>query len=169
MEILEFILKLVLGVGGILGVGWLGRLITLREFKKEAQGKNRDQAIASLEKVIESLTADGARKDDTIANLSAKLEAERAAHEAVRNENTAVKFVMCVHMGCIGRLPGAGQGDLWYDEHKGDPYLGADYLPINRIMLAATASDKAARKRLSEQVGKDAGEGSAPGVEASEA
>ena len=154
----DIVLAILPYLGTILATGWLSRVYTLRESKKKAQGENRDQAISSLEKVIDSLTRSNSGKDEEIAALRTQLEAEREGREAVRNENTAVKMVMCVHMGCVGRKPGAGQGDLWYDQHKNDPALGVDYLPINRILLEAGMEEKAVRRQIIEQAAILAGE-----------
>ncbi|MCR5352402.1 MAG: hypothetical protein K6E35_07940, partial [Bacteroidales bacterium] len=58
--------------------------------------------------------------------------------------------LMCIHLGCALRRPAQGQGAEWLRDHKEDPALGVDYLPINQL-IKVYGEEKRAKEREQEQ------------------
>ena len=52
-----------------------------------------------------------------------------------REGRVAAEQGYCRHFGCVLREPAIGQGREWLESHKADPAMGADYLPINQLLM----------------------------------
>lgn len=126
--ILTYILE-----GGVVAIATF--LITARQIKRKSVLSNDTTQISNLEAVIKDLREESTQRKEEREQYRADLEAERQENAELQQENTAIKMMMCSHMGCVIRKPLMGQGDAWYQTHKSDPALGADYLPINRLLM----------------------------------
>lgn len=134
-EIIAFITTLTTIVSG--GGWWVSFRAAKRKANAEASQTERQTdsiAIDALNKTIEALRDGDNNNKAIIEKKDAKIEEQYNEKVDLRNENTACKLLMCIHLGCILREPIHGQGDTWYDGHKADPAIGADYLPINQLM-----------------------------------
>lgn len=131
MEFLSSVLPFILE-GGIVAV--LTFFITARQIKRKASLNNDSTQISNLEAVIKDLRQEADDRRTEREQYRSDLSQEREKNEALREENTAIKMLMCTHMGCAVRHPLMGQGDSWYQAHKGEASLGADYLPINQLI-----------------------------------
>lgn len=120
-------ISIITAVIGALAGGGLTAVFLIPQRKNEAIIKNLEQIIKDLREDAESRKAE---KEE----YKSDLEHSRSERNDLMEENTSVKFLMCVHMGCGMRAPAAGRGDNWYHEHKNDPALGVDYLPVNQLL-----------------------------------
>lgn len=115
--------------------------ITMKQVKRKAvletdtiAVNNESASVEILRAVTTELRDEAAHRREEKEQYLADLEEQRKRNEDIREENTAIKMLMCVHLGCALRRPMMGQGDTWYESHKEDPALGADYLPINQLL-----------------------------------
>lgn len=125
--------------GGVIAL--LTFLITISQVKRRAvlnnDGtaiNNKKDEIGNLSAIIDVVTEQNNKRQEENAELREELKMERAEKENAREENTAVKMMMCIHMGCYVRTPMMGQGDNWYNEHRSEPSLGCDYLTIEQLI-----------------------------------
>lgn len=124
-------------IGLITGCGMVGFLtfvITARQIRREAELKNDGMSVEILKSVVTELKEESAGRKEEREQYREDLLNERSKNEDLREENTSSKMLMCIHLGCSLRAPLLGQGDSWYQAHKSDPSLGADYLPINQLL-----------------------------------
>ena len=133
--LLPFILE-----GGIVAVGTF--LLTMSQVRRGARLENDGKAIENggsiidnLKSIIEVMRTDSETRKQEMESVKGDLDRERMEKTDLIEENTAIKMMMCIHMGCILRTPMMGQGDNWFNTHRDDPSLGCDYLPINQLMI----------------------------------
>lgn len=142
-------LSILTGLGAFLTGGGLIQFLHVQADKRKAdaeadQAEEQTDSIAidALNKTIVTLKDDNQAKLDIIKVNDVKIEDLYNSLIELRNENTAAKLLMCVHLGCGLRKPVSGQGKSWYEQHKDEPSLGADYLPINQLLRAYKKEDQ---------------------------
>ena len=128
----------------ILG-GGLVAIFTVPAAIKKAKIENESFAIEPLRQTNEQLRGEITRMEERYAALENKYEAmvakmeEKQAATTEKYENkceecATAKNMMCIHLGCSLRDPMLGQGDAWYEVHKNEANLGADFTPVNVLM-----------------------------------
>lgn len=151
------ITAIIMAVVGLISGGGLTAIFTIKSSKRKAAIENESLAIEALKSTIQELRLDNARKDEIMAQYLAEREQYRLGVEEKAEENATCKNVMCMHLGCALRHPAIGRGDQWYKDHKEEPALGADYLPINQLLHEYGRMKKEKKSQFNEE-SKDAAE-----------
>lgn len=139
-------LAIISGFFSLAGGLGLGRLLFYGPNKKKANAEADNLAIEGFKETVKSLTEDNNRlraqydkeretnaqreeaKDQKIDRLLDEKDLEREGRVAAEQG-------YCRHFGCVLREPAIGQGREWLESHKADPAMGADYLPINQLLM----------------------------------
>ena len=126
--------QIVIAALGLVGVLDLGRVLFFKANKKKANAEADNVAIEGMEKTIAALEKRISDDADAMERKDAKIEKMYDEKNALREDLASAQTMMCVHMGCAARKPAQGQGAEWLRDHKEDPSLGVDYLPINQLI-----------------------------------
>ena len=125
----------IVGVLGVISVVDLLRLLVFR--RKDGRQKDADAAKTELEVARETnniLKEENERLQVQLRERDASLEEknrEIANHRAIES---CLFDDMCIHKGCRIRMPHQGKGQLWYEQYREDPALGADYDSIDTLL-----------------------------------
>ena len=125
----------IVGVLGVISVVDLLRLLVFR--RKDGRQKDADAAKTELEVARETnniLKEENERLQVQLRERDASLEEknrEIANHRAIES---CLFDDMCIHKGCRIRKPHQGKGQLWYEQYREDPALGADYDSIDTLL-----------------------------------
>lgn len=142
--------QIVIAILGIVGALDLGRILFFKANKKKANAEADNIAIEGLKNSISTLEARVAADQEAMERKDAKVEALYDEKNTYREDLASAQTLMCVHMGCAARKPAHGQGAEWLRDHKSDPSLGVDYLPINQLMKLY-GKQKAEKEKEAEQ------------------
>ena len=117
--------------------------------QSEAQVKSTDTQtksaeIDALNKIIASLQEERDHYLKSADDKEKRIESLVNENINLREQIATSNFLICSHLGCAGKNPLQGLGGQWYQDHKDDPALGADYDPINIILK------KLGKKRIEE-------------------
>lgn len=126
--------QIVIAALGLVGALDLGRVLFFKANKKKANAEADNVAIEGMEKTIAALEKRISDDADAMERKDAKIEKMYDEKNALREDLASAQTMMCVHMGCAARKPAQGQGAEWLRDHKEDPSLGVDYLPINQLI-----------------------------------
>lgn len=145
--------------GGIAGVVfWRAARRKANAEASHAEADSDSVVVDSMTKLVENLQE---QEDKYLALLGEKdkrIEELYTERRAIRDETLASQYMMCVNMGCVLRKPVQGQGRGWYAANREDPSLGANYLPVNRLLqlYGKNKDEEDMRKYMS---GRDGEEG----------
>jgi len=138
--------QIVIAALGAVGVLDLGRIIFFKANRKKANAEADNIAIEGLKNTIETLEGRVASDQASLERKDAKIEALYDEKNAYREDLASCQTLMCIHLGCALRRPAQGQGAEWLRDHKEDPALGVDYLPINQL-IKEYGEEKRAREK----------------------
>ena len=126
--------QIIVAVLGTFGVLDFGRILFFKERKKKEGSEADNIAIDGMEKTIASMEKRMAADAEAMDKKDAKIESLYDEKNELREDLASAQTLMCIHMGCALRKPARGQGAEWLRDHKSDPALGVDYLPVNQLM-----------------------------------
>lgn len=125
--------------------GGLGFLIARKAYRKKQNNEADNVAIEGLKQANADIRQDNTRLRELLEQ-ERKRNAEAEEHKDAKIEKlydeknieregrVTAESGFCCHFGCMCRKPAIGQGREWIEEHKDDPGLGVDYLPINMLI-----------------------------------
>ncbi|MCR5841972.1 MAG: hypothetical protein K6G86_07835 [Bacteroidales bacterium] len=142
--------QIVIAALGLIGVVDFGRILFFKERKKKEGSEADNIAIKGLKESIVTLESRIASDQEAMERKDAKIEALYDEKNTYREDLASSQTLMCVHLGCAARKPAQGQGAEWLRDHKSDPSLGVDYLPINQLMKLY-GKQKAEKEKEAEQ------------------
>lgn len=143
--------QIVIAILGIVGALDLGRILFFKANKKKANAEADNIVIEGMEKTIAAMTSRIDSDEDAINRRDAKIEALYDEKNKLREDLASAQTLMCIHMGCAVRKPVRGQGAEWLRDHRDDPALGVDYLPINQLMKLYGDEKRAAKEKEAAQ------------------
>ncbi len=126
--------QIVIAILGVVGAFDLGRILFFRANKKKANAEADNIVIEGMERTIAAMTSRIDSDEEAMRRKDAKIEELYNEKNALREDLASAQTLMCIHMGCAVRKPVRGQGAEWLRDHKNDPALGVDYLPINQLI-----------------------------------
>lgn len=132
-------------IGAISAGGGLGFVFARKAYRKRQNNEADNVAIEGLKqansdirqdntRLRELLEAERKRNAEAEEHKDAKIEQLYDEKNEEREGRVTAESGFCSHFGCMCRKPAIGQGREWIEEHKNDPGLGVDYLPINMLM-----------------------------------
>ena len=126
--------QIVIALLGIVGAFDLGRILFFKANKKKANAEADNIVIEGMEKTIAAMSSRIESDEETMNRREAKAAGLQEEKNRTREDLASAQTLMCIHMGCAVRKPVRGQGAEWLRDHKSDPALGVDYLPINQLI-----------------------------------
>ena len=135
----------IVGVLGVISIVDLLRLLIFR--RKDGRQKDADAAKTELEVARETnniLKEENERLQQSNKDKDAIIEEKNKEIAGHRATESCLFDDMCIHKGCRLRKPHQGKGQLWYEQYREDPALGADYESIDTLLKRDRA------KRLAE-------------------
>lgn len=126
--------QIVIALLGIVGAFDLGRIMFFKANKKKANAEADNIVIEGMEKTIAAMSSRIESDEEAMNRKDAKIEELYEEKNRTREDLASAQTLMCIHMGCAVRKPVRGQGAEWLRDHKSDPALGVDYLPINQLI-----------------------------------
>lgn len=131
---MDWIQMIISAVAGLVGGSGLATVVTLRATRKKANAEADDTAIKALNEAISTLNRISEEKDEQLKEKDALIESLQTQMADKRCECTTKGYYMCVHQGCVLRLPSLGRGKAYFKAHEGEPSFGADFDPVEVLL-----------------------------------
>ncbi len=139
--------SIIVAVCGVISLADLLKFFFVKQDRKKKDVENKDSEIAAVQHASGLLAEQLERSHETIARKDEQIDKLQAEIASLKAAQSCLFDDMCVHKGCRIRKPHQGQGQLWYENYRNDPALGADYHSIDTLIKM----DRAKRLKIEKE------------------
>ena len=139
--------QVIVAVLGVVTLEGLVQFFFIKVRRRHEQIKNVDSQVEVAQHANDLLSKQLDNCHETIKQLNEENNGLHAQNAALLATQSCLFDDMCIHKGCRIRKPHQGQGQLWYENYRNDPTLGADYHSIDTLIKM----DRAQRAKMEKE------------------
>lgn len=139
--------SIIVAVCGVISLADLLKFFFVKQDRKAKDVENKDSEIAAVQHANGLLAEQLERGHETISRKDEQIDKLQTENASLKATQSCLFDDMCIHKGCRIRKPHQGQGQLWYENYRNDPSLGADYHSIDTLIKM----DRANRLKLKDE------------------
>lgn len=145
-------LQLAIAIVSIVTLEGVIQFFFIKVRKQKQVVENVDSQVSVAQHANDLLSKQLERSHETINNLNSEKSALQTEIGVLKATQSCLFDDMCIHKGCRIRKPHQGQGQLWYENYRNDPSVGADYYSIDTLIKM----DRAKRQKLEKEPDEEA-------------